>query len=173
MKRAMWEVILGGSCALLVACGAEEVAGQDAGMTTYAIQVSVPLMSDSCGVVTATASVQGPVRDIGPVSLEVTSDAIHGAIMDVPVGRQHQVFVKAYNTSGLEVYSGVSTVDVSEGAGGMGSANIFIYSHSENCPAGGTEGIRIHGRLESVTIDTAGGTARLVPVPAQHPVAAS
>ncbi|WAM28218.1 MULTISPECIES: hypothetical protein [Myxococcus] len=163
MKRVMWEVMLGGSCALLVACSAEEVTEQGTGMTTYAIQVSIPLETDPCGVVTATASVQGPVRDIGPVSLEVMNDAIHGAIMDVPVGLQHQVFVKAYNSSGLAVYSGVSTVDVNQGGGGMGSANIFIYSSLENCPAGGTEGIRIHGRLESVTIDAVGSAAMLAP----------
>ncbi|GHG87643.1 hypothetical protein GCM10012319_45630 [Comamonas sp. KCTC 72670] len=163
MKRALWEVMLGGSCALLVACGAEEVAGQDAGMTTYAIQVSVPLASDPCGVVTATASVQGPVRDIGPVSLDVTSDAIHGAIMDTPVGRQHQVFVKAYDTRGLEVYSGVSTVDVNEGGAGMGSANIFVYSNPANCPTDGTEGLRLHGSLEAVIVDTSGSTAVLAP----------
>lgn len=164
MQRAMWNVMLGGSCALLVACSADEVTGQDAGVTTYAVRVSVPLATDPCGVVTATASVQGPVRAIGPVSLDVTSDAVRGAITDVPVGLQHQVFVKAYNASGLEVYSGTSTVDVNEGGGGMGSASIFMYSHSENCPAGGTEGIRLHGSLESVTIDTA-----LAPISSARP----
>ncbi|NTX17367.1 hypothetical protein HUA76_42020 [Myxococcus sp. CA056] len=163
MKRAMWSMLLGGSCALLGACGDEPGAEKDAKATQYAIQVHVPLATDPCGVVTATASVMGPVRNIAPVPIEVVNDAIQGAIMDVPVGRQHQVFVKAYTDSGLEAYSGVSTVDVNEAGAGFGGASIFMFSRGENCPAGGTEGIRIIGSLESVVVDSSGSP--LAPAP--------
>ncbi|MCP3099086.1 hypothetical protein LZ198_09420 [Myxococcus sp. K15C18031901] len=150
MKRVLRDVMLGGGCALLVAC-----AGDDEATTSFAIQVHVPLATSPCDVASATASLSGPVRHIDPTPLEVTDDAIHGALLDVPVGRQHQVFVEVYDSSGLEVYSGNSTVDVTTGI--EIPASIFLSSNGKNCPGGGTENSRLIGRLEQITVDAASG----------------
>ncbi|WP_044890542.1 hypothetical protein [Myxococcus hansupus] len=66
------------------------------------------------------------------------SDSNQGAIMDVPVGVQHLVHVHAYDSSGLKVHTGASTVDVIEG-GRRDVANVFMPSLPQKCPEVGTE----------------------------------
>ncbi|MCY1047230.1 hypothetical protein OV208_38390 [Corallococcus sp. bb12-1] len=90
---------------------------------------------------------------IESVPLDVDKDSIHGAMLDVPVGPQHPVYVSAYNGSGLLVYSGNSSVDVD--TEGEGAASIFMFSHPQNCPGAGSDGIRIIGLLRTGRIDTA------------------
>lgn len=154
MKRAAWSVMLGVSCALLGACSKEdgtedpvEVPSMpDAGPTRYGIWVHIPLAMDPCEAVTATAWM--PYESIGPVPLVVGNGAIEGVISDVPVYRQHPVYVTAYNSAGLGVYSGNGSIDV-EASGREEIANLFTFSSPEDCPAAGPEGILIYGSLRS------------------------
>ncbi|WP_223632463.1 hypothetical protein [Corallococcus sp. EGB] len=89
-----------------------------------------------------------PYENIGPVPLVVGNGAIEGVIRDVPVYRQLPVYVTAYNSAGLGVYSGNGSIDV-EASGRGEIANLFTFSSPQDCPAAGPERILIYGSLRS------------------------
>ncbi|MBJ6764508.1 hypothetical protein JGU66_27370 [Myxococcaceae bacterium JPH2] len=152
MRRVAWSVVLSTSCVLLGACDKEEnPQPQPQGVFTNAIKVHVSLEKDPCGVASATASLEGPVLRIPPKAMTVGSSAIDGALIGMPVAQQHLVYVKAYNSQGQLVYSGNSTVDVRDAA--EDSANVYLFSDPQTCPAGGTEGLRVIGWLRSTTVE--------------------
>ncbi|NOK11559.1 hypothetical protein [Corallococcus exercitus] len=147
MKRSRWGVVLGTSCALMIAaCGAGTDAPENA-EGTESVKMRISLAGDACGVTSAAATVTA--QDLPPTppqSLYVGNGYIEGYLSNIPVGPRRIVDVRAYNGAGREVYAGSAAVDVYPGS--VSYAQLQLKRDPRNCPGTGTGDIYIIGTLE-------------------------
>jgi hypothetical protein len=102
------------------------------------VSVSIPLLQDECGVVSAAAEVSGTdIETVGPVELDVSGDRISGSIEQVPAGAGRIVTVSAYDAQERVVYRGSTQVDVQADA--VAAAKVTLARDFLNCPAGDTQ----------------------------------
>ncbi|WP_375754559.1 hypothetical protein [Corallococcus exercitus] len=158
MKRSRWGIVLGTSCALMIAaCGAgtdepEYVEG------TESVKMSISLAGDACGVTAAAATVTAQdLPSTPPQPLYVGNGYIEGYLSNIPVGPRRIVDVRAYNSAGREVYAGSTAVDVYQGS--VAYAQLLLKRNPQNCPGTGTGDIYIIGTLEGTGPSQDAGTA--------------
>ncbi|MBN8233125.1 hypothetical protein JYK02_36985 [Corallococcus macrosporus] len=148
MKRSRWGVVLGTSCALMIAaCGAGPEDVPESSEGTESVKMSISLAGDACGVTSAAATVSASdLPPSNPQSLYVGNGYIEGYLSNIPVGPRRVVEVKAYNAVGREVYAGATAVDVYQGS--VSYAQLQLKRNPQNCPGTGTGDIYIIGTLE-------------------------
>ncbi|RKG86808.1 hypothetical protein D7W82_15420 [Corallococcus sp. CA049B] len=148
MKRAVWVVMLGMSCALLGACGGgsaggraaggeeaggKDAGGEDVGWSRGSLEVHLSMEEGSCAVAAATVTLRSgdPSRpaypEVGPLPLNVRDGVIEGRTLSDGIyeGLAWLVEVEGYDSNGVPVYSGNDTVAV-YGGGVVSSAYIKV-----------------------------------------------
>lgn len=143
-------LVLAATTALLAGCSGGQL-GEDETLVSFTIE----LTEDSCGVVTADATVSAADFSpaMGPFDLDVSGDVIAGRIPDVPAGSGRLVQVRAHNAAALVVYEGETMVDVV--AGEPVVASLELYRNYDNCPPDtiepGTGEVIVDGSLNDGT----------------------
>lgn len=158
MKRAVWGVMLGMSCALLGACGresaggrdaelnaegrdagGEDAGGEDAGWSRGTLEVHILMEDRPCPVATAKVTLRSgdpgrpPYPTVGPLPLNVRDGVIEGTTLTDGIyeGLAWLVEVEGYDSNGVPVYSGNNTVAVY--GGGVVSGAYIKVRPSANC----------------------------------------
>jgi hypothetical protein len=140
---------------LLAVCGALGACDSSGGFQglnerrgAESVRIAISLAGDTCGVVSAVATVTAwDMQTIGPSPLEVAGATIQGTITGVPAGSSRTVTVAAFDGRSLAVYEGSTQVNV---VGGQTTpANIVLSRTAVSCAAS-TGNIDVTGTIAGV-----------------------